>query len=378
QIDEFYPINPAQHNSFYNYVMKYYVQGFGLDPSRGLFINCNEIPLAEGKSFTEVFPGCKVDLSLRYREAKTSLEKLQKDSIYLIDEWCTKYEEKIRELGGIGFFLGGIGPDGHIAFNVRGSDHHSTTRLTEVNFETQAVAAGDLGGMEVARNRLVITIGLETITLNPEAVAIIFAAGEAKAPMVKDALEQKPSNLYPASVLTRLRNARFYLTQGAASLFHDQVHHYYTSTPWTPEKTERAVVDLCSRINKFGERLVLEDLKSDNWCSLIPELNHDTVPSVMEFIKEKIKKGTAPLRNQVFYHTGPHHDDIMLGLLPYIHRMLRDETNTAHFAVMTSGFNAVTNAFLKKILDDVLYFLDRGLIQMTDYPDFFERGYKLH
>ena len=54
--------------------------------------------------------------------------------------------EKIRDLGGIGFFLGGIGPDGHIAFNTRGSDHYTTTRLTSTNFETQAQAAGDLGG----------------------------------------------------------------------------------------------------------------------------------------------------------------------------------------------------------------------------------------
>ena len=76
------------------------------------------------------------------------------------------YEKKIQELGGIGFFLGGIGPDGHIAFNVRGSDHNSTTRLTQTNFETQAAAAVDLGGIEISRNRLVITIGLGSITYN--------------------------------------------------------------------------------------------------------------------------------------------------------------------------------------------------------------------
>jgi 6-phosphogluconolactonase/glucosamine-6-phosphate isomerase/deaminase len=35
----------------------------------------------------------------------------------------------VREWGGIGFFLGGIGPDGHIAFNMPGSAHDSTTRL---------------------------------------------------------------------------------------------------------------------------------------------------------------------------------------------------------------------------------------------------------
>ena len=70
-------------------------------------------------------------------------------------------------MGGIGFFLGGIGPDGHVGFNVRGSDHYSTTRLTATNYETQAAAAGDLGGIEISRNRLVITIGLNTITYNP-------------------------------------------------------------------------------------------------------------------------------------------------------------------------------------------------------------------
>ena len=95
-------------------------------------------------------------------------------------------------MGGIGFFLGGIGPDGHIAFNVRGSDHNSTTRLTSTNFETQAAAATDLGGIEISRNRLVITIGLRTITYNPEATGIIIAAGEAKSLIIKNSLENSP------------------------------------------------------------------------------------------------------------------------------------------------------------------------------------------
>src|SRR5690606_3247022 len=158
QIDEFYPIASTQHNSFYHYVNKYYIDGFGLDKNKALLINSDEIPLAEGKSYQEIFPDYKVDLSLRFREAINDLEKLQQKSIYMIDQWCAEYEAKIREKGGIGFFLGGIGPDGHIAFNTRGSDLFSTTRLTETNFETQAVAAGDLGGIEISSNRLVITL----------------------------------------------------------------------------------------------------------------------------------------------------------------------------------------------------------------------------
>ena len=189
QIDEFYPINPRQHNSFFDYVMKYYIKGFELDPARALLINADKIRLPGDCTYSEVFPDNKIDLSLRNREALSPQEKIQQASIFRIDNWCTDYENKVRDLGGIGFFLGGIGPDGHIAFNTRGSDHNSTTRLTATNFETQAASASDLGGIEVSKNRLVITIGLGTITYNPDAVAIIFAAGEAKAQVVKNALE---------------------------------------------------------------------------------------------------------------------------------------------------------------------------------------------
>lgn len=376
QIDEFYPIDPRQHNSFYNYVQKYYIQGFGLDPARGLFINCDEIPLDGGRAFCEVFPDGKVDLGLRYREPKSHVEEIRQKSIFMIDDWCAGYEQRIRDMGGIGFFLGGIGPDGHIAFNTRGSDPHSTTRLTHTNFETQAAAAGDLGGIEVSRTKPVITIGLDTITHNKECVAIIFAAGEAKAGVVADALEKPVSNLYPASVLSRLPNGRFYLTQGAASMLRESVHDYYTGTPWTQEKTDRAVTEYCNRVGKYGDKVTVEELRSDEYCSMIPDLDENTVQSVADSLKRKIALGTSSWSNQIFFHTGPHHDDIMLGFLPHIHRVSRNETNTSHFAVMTSGFNAVTNSFLINALEDTVRFIEEGRIQMIKYPDFFKEGYK--
>jgi len=376
QIDEFYPIKSSQANSFYHYVNKYYIEGLGLKRENALLINCDEIPLAYGKSFEEVFPSHKVDLELRYREAQNPLEKLQKESIFLIDNWCSEYEQKIRKLGGIGFFLGGIGPDGHIAFNIKGSDPYSTTRLTSTNFETQAVAAGDLGGIEISRERLVITIGLETITYNKDAVAIIFAAGEAKAPMIKNALELPPSNLYPASVLSSLPNGRFYITLGAASTLNDFIADYYQSGNWSQEKTDKSVMMLTQKLNKYAEHLTLEDLQSDPYTQLIPDLNEDSVQSVITSIESKIKKGTEALTHEIFYHTGPHHDDISLGLLPYIHYQSRNETNESHYSVLTSGFTAVTNKFLTEILMATLLFTEKGEIEMLNYPDFFEVGYK--
>jgi glucosamine-6-phosphate deaminase len=376
QIDEFYPISPLQHNSFYFYVNQFYIQDFGLDPDRALLINCDEIPLSSGKSYREVFPDNRIDISLRYREAVSDLEKMQQESIFMIDNWCSKYEKKIRDKGGIGFFLGGIGPDGHIAFNTRGSDHHSTTRLTSTNFETQAVAASDLGGIEISKNRLVITIGLGTITYNPDTVAIIFAAGESKAKVISQALECETSNLYPASVLHKLKNSRFYLTQGAAFRLLDSRKRYIKSGTWTHQKTEHAVIDLCRKINKYGHNLTVEDLKNSPVCRLIPDLNENTVRSVMDSIQLKIDKGLQLEREQVYLHTGPHHDDIMLGILPHISHQLRSTSNKFHFAILTSGFTAVTNSFLLEALKDTMMFIESGRIEMTRYEDFFESGFR--
>lgn len=376
QIDEFYPINPEQHNSFYNYVNHYYIDGFGLNSEKALLINCNKIELAEGKHYSEIFPDSKIDLSLRNKAPKSKLEELQQSSIYKIDTWCTRYEEKIRNLGGIGFFLGGIGPDGHIAFNTRGSDHNSSTRLTGTNFETQASSAGDLGGIEVSRNRLAINIGLNTITYNPDGVSIIFAAGEAKAHIVKNAIEKQPDNLYPATVLHRQKNARFYLTEGAASQLTNSMDMYYKTGEWTFEKTERAVFDLCHNLNKYARRITLDDLKNDKYCALIPNLSIEVVADVIESTKKKIVKGLEVEQHQSYLHTGPHHDDIMLGIFPVITRHLRDMSNSFHFAILTSGFTAVSNQLMKELLGNTLQFIQDGEIQMINYPDFFDSGYK--
>ncbi|MCY1720739.1 glucosamine-6-phosphate isomerase [Prolixibacteraceae bacterium Z1-6] len=376
QMGEFFPIDPKQHNSLYHIAVQQYIAELGLNKEKALLINSEEIELAEGKHFTEIFPDYKIDLTLRYREAKTHLEQLQQESIFKVDNWCTAYEDKIREKGGIGFFLGGIGPDGHIAFNTRGSDHFSTTRLTKTNFETQAITAADLGGIEVSRNRLVITIGLGTLGYNPNNKAIIYAAGEAIADVIKNSLEFEQSVNYPATSLQKLKNARFYLTEGAAVKLEDSVDCYYNCGPWNHQKTERAVMELCQKINKFGPKLELEDLKADKYCSMIPDLNENTVQSVIDSILVKLKKGMEKETNQVFYHTGPHHDDIMLGIMPTTNRQSRDASNELHFSVLTSGFTAVTNTFLYDLLIDTKDLLNHNKIEMVNFPDFFKDGYK--
>ena len=375
QIDEFFPINPIQKNSFYDYILNYYVKGFGLNKNNCLLINCEDILKTDIDNIENIFQNRKVDLSLRYRDPENKNEEYQKNFIYKTDQWCSDYEEKIRSLGGIGFFLGGIGPDGHIAFNIKGSDHNSTTRLLETNFETQAAAASDLGGINIARSRLVISIGLQTITNKPDAIALIIAAGDAKSAIVRDSIESGPDIQYPASVLTRLEGARFYLTEGASSKLSDVVNKELFTSDWNKKKIAREIIDLSKRLNKFGHWLTKDDLINDPICSKIPSLDDNTVPNFLDSMKKKIHKAIELYSGETFLHTGPHHDDIMLGYLPHVSHLIRDPNNNHIFANLTSGFTSVTNQFLIDILETTINFLSEGKIQMIEYPDFFRSGY---
>jgi glucosamine-6-phosphate deaminase len=366
QIDEFYPMDSSQQNSFNWYVNEYYIKGFGLSPDRALLINATSLGLPPDRTMQEIFPDNVVDLSLRVRQTKTDLERQQKEVINRVDEFCMEYESRIRELGGIGFFLGGIGPDGHIAFNVRGSSVYSVTRLTGTNYETQAAAATDLGGIELSRTRLVITIGLATITYNSSATAIIIAAGEAKAPIVALAVQNKKGPQYPASVLQDLPNARFYLTKGAASkLIERQYQDFCNLKEVTPAVAEDIVVSLALSTEKQLTDLTLKDFQDDRFATaLLAKSGQDPkalMASARESIISKIQRGLQPVSNTVFLHTEPHHDDIMLGYLAYIYHLVREPSNQHYFANLTSGFTAVSNSFFLSKLEKLERFLETGV-----------------
>jgi len=375
QIDEFYPIDTNQHNSFYYYIQKFYFNNWGLNPKKALFMNINEIPTPNNLSLDEIFPDQVVDLTLRTRYASTTQERLQKQTIEIVDQFCTDYEKKIRELGGIGFFLGGIGPDGHIGFNVMGSDHYSTTRLIATNYETQAAASSDLGGIEVAKKRLVITIGLDTITYNKDATAIIIAAGEAKANIVRDSIQSERTNKYPATVLQRLKNARFYLTDGAAfRLIERRFVDVQKEEPISKKSIERAVINLVLDAKKSLMDLTKEDYNTNKLTKYILQKTGMTPKQIgqdiYDSIIERINKGLEQVTNQVILHTGPHHDDIPLGYLPYINHLVRDPNNRHHFVTMTSGFTAVTNSYMLGLLKDLKYFL-----QLNNFRERFKQRY---
>ena len=150
----------------------------------------------------------------------------------------------------------------------------------------------------------------------------------------------------------------------------------YFDGEWTFEKTEHAVLGLCKILDRYAHKLTLEDLQNDPRCSRIPDLSLECVQEVIADMEAKLWRGVKPFKDEVIYHTGPHHDDIMLGLMPFINRQLRSPSNQVHFAIMTSGYHSVTDAFLMEALQDTLNYLHQDRIQMVHYPDFFDKGYR--
>ena len=375
QIDEFYPMDSSQHNSFNHYVRHFYIEGFGLDPAKALLIDCGRIGLKTGETLTDVWPDKRVDLTLRYRQPANHLECRQKALLERIDQWCMEYEQCIRELGGIGFFLGGIGPDGHIGFNIKGSDHHSTTRLCPINYETQAAAATDLGGIEIARECLVVTIGLRTITRNPDCTAIVIAAGQAKAALAAQAIQSHEHIDTPASCLQRLPNARFYLTQGAATHLIERQIRVFESTPRVGDAdVEKALTELAVQRRRRLLDLTESDCGTSRTASAALKRRSEPLSALLQMahkrLERKIQDGLRVYKDKCFLHTEPHHDDIMLGYFAQVVRHFRRKANQHHFMTLTSGFTAVTNAFMQAQIAGLRRFLGT-----TEFRTLLQQGY---
>lgn len=127
---------------------------------------------------------------------------------------CGRYEELIREAGGIDLQILGIGRTGHIGFNEPGSAVESRTRLITLDNVTRGDAASDFFG---ERNvpRQAITMGVGTI-LDARRV-ILLAFGEHKASIVRKSVEEPPCSHVSASALQQHPDAKFVLDGAAAS-----------------------------------------------------------------------------------------------------------------------------------------------------------------
>ncbi|VBB46037.1 glucosamine-6-phosphate deaminase [uncultured Paludibacter sp.] len=116
-----------------------------------------------------------------------------------LDLECETYEDKIKEVGGIDLFLGGIGPDGHIAFNEPTSSFNSRTRQKTLTTDT-IIANSRFFDNDVNNvPKTALTVGVATILDAKE--VLIIVNGHSKARALHHAVEEPINHIWPISAL---------------------------------------------------------------------------------------------------------------------------------------------------------------------------------
>lgn len=104
-----------------------------------------------------------------------------------VEAECTEYERQIQLAGGFDLFLGGVGEDGHIAFNEPFSSLQSRTRAVTLTYDTRAVNSRFFGNDINQVPKQALTVGVATVLDSREVVILAF--GHKKARALKDAIE---------------------------------------------------------------------------------------------------------------------------------------------------------------------------------------------
>ena len=204
--------------------------------------NESGLSFSKVKSFNlDEYIGLGPDHSCSYRyfmkEHLFNLIDIKQDFTYVpngmvddISEECSKYENAIKDCGGIDLQILGIGSDGHIGFNEPGSSLSSRTRIKTLASETIRDNARFFDDEdEVPRH--CITMGVGTI-LDSKSV-LLLAFGEGKADVVAKSIEGPITSMVPASVLQMHQNVTVLLDDKAASKLsrRDYYRDVYSNKP---------------------------------------------------------------------------------------------------------------------------------------------------
>jgi glucosamine-6-phosphate deaminase len=281
-------------------------------------------------------------------------------------DFCMGYEKKIRNLGGLDIQILGIGRTGHIGFNEPGSKRDSRTRLITLDRLTRLDAASDFFGEENVPRRA-ITMGVSTI-LQAKRI-ILMAWGEAKAPIVRVAVEGEITEQVPSSFLQEHPNAVFVLDDAAASeLTRFRTPWLVGPCDWNPALMRTAVVWLCKKVDKPVLKLTDEDYNEYGLGELVTEhgpayninirvfnmLQHTITgwpggkPNADD--SQRPERATPfPKRALIF---SPHPDDDVISMGGTLLRLV-DQGHDVHVAYQTSGNIAVYDEYALQFADFV-------------------------
>ena len=112
---------------------------------------------------------------------------------------CENYESRMKDLGGIELFVGGIGPDGHVAFNEPGSSLSSLTRVKTLTYDT-IIANSRFFDNDISKvPKTALTVGVKTV-MDARQVLIIIN-GHNKAHALQKVVEEGINHMWTVSAL---------------------------------------------------------------------------------------------------------------------------------------------------------------------------------
>ena len=131
---------------------------------------------------------------------------IKKENVHILDgnaadleAECAAYEAAIEAAGGIDLFMGGIGPDGHVAFNEPFSSLSSRTRIKTLTTDTKIANSRFFGGDVNAVPSTALTVGVGTVMAAKE--VLILCNGHNKARALQAAVEGPVCQAWTISAL---------------------------------------------------------------------------------------------------------------------------------------------------------------------------------
>jgi glucosamine-6-phosphate deaminase len=278
------------------------------------------------------------------------------------EEFCARYEQRIRRAGGIDLQVLGIGRTGHIGFNEPGSTRHSRTRMVTLDPVTRRDAASSFFGEENVPQQA-LTMGVGTI-LEARRI-VIMAFGEHKAPIVQRAVEGPMTDAIAASFLQQHPDTTFILDQPAAGQL-TALRRPWALGPvqWTPALIRRAVIWLSLTAGKALLKLSDDDFREHELYELLREhgpaerLGRRVFDDMLTTIRTHPADGQPPAGGpepKTVLVFSPHPDDDVISMGGTIIRLV-EQRHRVHIAYMTSGNIAVFDHDAWRFIDFVAEF----------------------
>ncbi|MBQ6287212.1 MAG: glucosamine-6-phosphate deaminase [Bacteroidales bacterium] len=142
-----------------------------------------------------------------------------------LDKECEEYEKAIVNAGGIDLFLGGVGEDGHLAFNEPFSSINSRTRVVTLTQDTIEVNSRFFGGDTSQVPKRAMSVGVATVCSAKE--VLILAFGSKKARVVAQAIEGPVTHYITLSALQLHENGLVVLDEPAAGELKVNSYRYF-------------------------------------------------------------------------------------------------------------------------------------------------------